>query len=331
MKRPDLVTILGGAAIGWPYTATAQQTGRKRQVGVLIGYASTDSEGQREFAALASALAALGWVLDRDIRLEVRWTGVKGAQVQAYAKEIVNRTPDVIVVFPSSVVAAVLRETKTIPVVFAQTTDPVGLGFITSIAHPGGNATGFAQPELRFAGKWLQTLKEIAPRVTRVLAITSPDPGSGGRKTLPSLRSAAQSLKMRLLARFPRNETELLDAIGEFAREPGGGLVLTPNAILIPFMNQVVAAAARYHLPAIYGFRQDIVVRGGLVFYGIDVRKQMPQVASYVDRILKGAKPADLPVQSPTKLDLAINLKTAKALGLTVPQSLLLQADEVIR
>lgn len=332
MRRLDLVTLLGGAALGLPCAAMAQQPTGMRRVGVLIQYAPTDPEGRREFEALASILATLGWVRGRNLQLEVRFAGGKVAQSRAYAKELVELAPDVITAFPSSMAAAVLRETKVIPVVFAGTTDPVGLGFVRSLAHPAGNATGFGQLQQTFGGKWLQTLKEIAPSVTRVLAIVSPDPGSGARRTLPSLQASAQSLGMRLVARFPQSETELLDAIRNFAREPGGGLVQPPNAVVGPFLNDEITTANHLRLPAIYGSLSGAVMQaGGLAFYGSDVIEQMPQVASYVDRILRGAKPGDLPVQNPIKFHLAINLKTAKALGLTVPQSLLLQADEVIR
>jgi len=330
MKRRDLVKLFGGAALGWPSAALAQEASETRRVGVLTQFASTDRVGQQQIAALVSALAQLGWVRDRNLHLDVRWPAGNRSLARAYAKELVGLRPDVIAAFPSSMAASVLRETKTIPVVFGGTTDPVGLGFVTSFAHPGGNATGFAQLQLSFAGKWLQLLKEIAPSVTRVLAIVSPDTGSGGRKTLPALRSAAQALKLPLIARFPRNEAELIAAIADFAREPGGGLVHPPNAVMQPFIKQEIAAVARYHLPAVYGETHRVEV-GGLMFYGIDVATQMPGVASYVDRILRGAKPADLPVQSPTQFQLIINLKTAKALGLTVPQSLLLRADKVIQ
>ena len=238
--------------------------------------------------------------------------------------------PNVITAFPSSIAAAVLRETKTIPVVFANTTDPVDLGFVRSLAHPGGNATGFTAMELSFYGKWLETLREIAPKVKRVLVILSPDSGSGGRKSLPILQSAAQSLKIPLLARFPRNQTELLDAISEFAREPDGGLLQLPDAVVLPFLQQEIAAAARHRLPAIY-YTRDYAVRGGLMFYGTDSIDEMPEVAAYIDRILRGANPADLPVQNRTKFGLAINLKTARSLGLQVPESLLIRADQVIR
>lgn len=330
MKRRDLVKLFGGAAIGWPSLVLAQQASGMREVGVLTQYASTDRVGQQEIAALASALAKLGWARDRTIHLEVRWASGNRSRARAYAKELVDLKPDVIAAFPSSMAAAVLRETRTIPVVFGGTTDPVGLGMVTSFAHPGGNATGFAQLQLSMAGKWLQMLKEIAPNVNRILAILSPDTGSGAAKTLPILRSSARSLDLPFSTRFPSNGKELLDAIGEFAREPGGGLVLPPDSVMEPFLNQEVEAAARYHLPAIYGTPDQVAI-GGLMFYGSDVLGQMPEVASYIDRVLRGAKPADLPVQSPTKYQLVINLKTAQALGLHVPESLLLRADEVIK
>ena len=245
MKRHDLVTLLGGGAIGWPSVVLAQQAIGTRRVGVLTEYAPSDRVGQQEIVALASALAELGWVRNRNLKLDVRWTAGSMSRARANAKELVALQPNVITAFPSSIAAAVLRETKTIPVVFANTTDPVDLGFVRSLAHPGGNATGFTAMELSFYGKWLETLKEIAPNVKRVLVLLSPDPGSGGRKSLPILRSAAQSLKIPLLARFPRNQTELLDAISEFAREPYGGLLQLPDAVVLPFLQQEIAAAAR--------------------------------------------------------------------------------------
>lgn len=306
----------------------AQEVSGMRRIGVLLQ--SLDGPGQQQLAALVSTLTALGWVRERTIHFDVRWSDGTVAQTRAGAKELVDLKPDVIVATPSSLAAAVLRETKTIPVVFAYTTDPVGLGFVQSLAHPGGNATGFTALVLSFYAKWLEALKELAPNVTRVLAIASPDPGSGARKSLPVLRSTAQALKMSLVARFPRNQTELLDAIAAFAREPGGGLLQLPDAVVLPYQDQEIAAAARYRLPAIYSQR-NALTSGGLMFYGADQLDEMQGVASYVDHILRGANPGDLPVQNRNKYILGINLKTAKALGLTVPQSVLLRADEVIR
>jgi putative tryptophan/tyrosine transport system substrate-binding protein len=333
MKRRDLVQLFGGTAVGWPSIVFAQQTSRMRRVAVLTQFVATDPYGAQVLAALMSALAKLGWVRGHNLQLDVRWTGGNRSRARAYAKELVALRPDVIVASPSSVVAAVLHETKTIPVVFVGVTDPVGLGFITSLAHPGGNATGFGNPQLSLAGKWLQTLKEIAPSVTRLLAIISPDTGSGARSTLPALRTAAQSLRLALTIRFPSSEQALLDAIGDFAREPGGGLVQPPDALMYPFRSQEIAAAARYRLPAMYGL-PDYVASGGLIFYGPsggDVLGDMPLIATYVDRILRGAKPADLPVEGPNTFELVINLKTANALELHVPESLLLRADRVIK
>ena len=329
MKRRDLVTLVGGAAVAWPSIVFAQQVSGMRRVGVLFQTTATDRNGQQELTDFENALATLGWVRDRNMHLEVRWAAGNRELARKFAKELVDLRLDVIAAVTSSMAAAVLRETKTIPVVFDGTTDPVGLGFVKSFAHPGGNATGFAQLQLTFAGKWLQVLKEIAPNVTRVLALFSPDPGSGARKTLPVLQSAAHALNTPLIVRSPGNAAEMLAAIADFAREPGGGLVQAPDTVLQPFLNQEIAAAARYRLPAVYG-TSEYVAGGALMFYGVDVVAQMPQVATYVDRILRGAKPADLPVQSPTKFQLIINLKTAKALGLKVPETLLLRADQVI-
>jgi putative tryptophan/tyrosine transport system substrate-binding protein len=330
MKRRDFVKLFGGAAMAWPSGGLAQQAGGMRRVGVLTQYFATDLAGQQEVSILTTALAKLGWVRNRNLQLDVRWAGGNMSRALTEAKELVDLRPDAIAAIPSSMVAAVLRETKTIPVVFAGVTDPVGLGFVKSFAHPGGNATGFAQLELSFYGKWLQTLKEIAPKVSRVLAIVSPDPGSGARRSVPTLRTVAQSLNLAFVARYPRNQAELLDAIMEFAREPGGGLLQLPDAVIAPFLHAELAAAAHYRLPAIYG-TPDYTEAGGLIFYGSGVNDQLPDVAAYLDRILRGANPADLPVQSPTAFKLIINLKAANALGLRAPESLLLRADQVIR
>jgi len=330
MKRRDLVTLFAGAATGWPSVALAQSTVGMRRVGLILQWASTDSLGQQELDGFLRGLADLGWVRNRNLQLDVRWTGGNLSRTRAFARELVDLRPDVIAAVPSSMAAAVLRETKTIPVVFGGTTDPVGLGFVKSFARPGGNATGFAQLQLSFAGKWVQTLKELAPNITRILAIVSPDPGSGARKTLPIMQAASRALDLPLTVRFPGNAAEMLAALAEFSREPGGGIVQPPDAVIQPFGNQEIAAAARYRLPAVYG-SENYVASGGLMFYGSSVVAQMPEVAAYVDRILRGAKPADLPVQSPTKFQLVINLKTAKALGLQVPESLLLRADQIIK
>ena len=299
-----------------------------RRVGALLQRAGNGSTAP--LIVLESALAALGWVPGRTVTIDVRWGGGDPAQTRADAKELVALRPDVLVAFPSSMAAAVLHETRTIPVVFADTTDPVGLGFVRSLAHPGGNATGYTSFEISFYAKWLETIKEIAPNVTHVLAIFSPDPGSGGRKALPIMRSAAESLKIAFSARFPRNQTELLAAIGDFAREPDGALLQLPDAVTFPSLHAEIGAAARYRLPAIYYIR-DYADAGGLMFYGPDEKGEMSGIASYIDRILRGANPGDLPVQNHTQFDLVINLKTAKALGLNVPQALLLRTDDLIK
>jgi len=298
-----------------------------RRVGLMIQSAPGDTIGKQTVAEFLRALAALGWIHGRNVSFDVRWAAGGAAQGRTNAKELVALAPDVIVAFTSSLTSAVARETKTIPVVFTGVTDPVGLGLVASLARPGGNLTGFAV-EPSIGGKWIQILKELAPKVTRVLAPFNSDPGSGGLKTLPPLRAAAAELNVRLVVRFPKDVTALLATIDDFAREAAGGLVVPPSAVAVSHVSQIVSAAARNRLPAIYTSRIEFVERGGLAFYGAtDTR--LPQVASYVDRILRGAQPADLPVQNPT-YQLWINVKTAKALGLIVPQSLLMQADKLI-
>jgi putative ABC transport system substrate-binding protein len=328
MKRRDFITLLGGAVATWPLTARAQQDGRMRRVGVLMHLAADDPEGQARIAAFTQGLQELRWTIGRNVRIDYRWAAGDAERGRKYAAELVALAPDVILAAGGAVVAPLLQATRTVPIVFAQTPDPVGAGFVASLARPGGNATGFMIFEFGMGGKWLELLKEIAPRVTRA-AVLRDAALAAGTGQLGAIQSVAPSFGVELSPIDVRDAGEIERAVTAFARSPNDGLLVTGSALATVHRDLIVALAARHRLPAVYPFR-TFVAGGGLISYGPDSIDPYRQAAGYVDRILKGEKPADLPVQAPTKYELVINLKTAKELGLEVPPTLLARADEVI-
>jgi putative ABC transport system substrate-binding protein len=309
--------------------AGAQQPGQVRRIGMLMAYAENDAQGQAYIAVFRERLEKLGWAEGRNIRIDHRWGALDPDSSQRLAKELVALQPDLILSHNTPTTAALVRQTRTIPIVFAIASDPVGSGFVASIARPGGNVTGFNNLDPPMVGKWLQLLNEIAPRVTRVALLFNPTTAPYAQNYLSTFQAVAASLAMEAIAAPVRDTSEIESAITAQGREPNGGLVAITDAYLIAHRAQIASLAARYRLPAIYPFRVFIGA-GGLLSYGNDLVDAFRRAADYVDRILKGEKPAELPVQAPTKFELVINLKTAKALGLTVPPSLLARADEVI-
>jgi putative ABC transport system substrate-binding protein len=328
MKRRQFITIIGGAAAVWPLAARAQQPDRVRRIGVLMGAAESDPEGQRYIKAFAQGLQELGWVRGRNVQIEYRWGGSDPARIQTYVAELVGLKPDVILAHTSLVVAPLLRETRTIPIVFTQLNDPVESGLVASMARPGGNITGFTSFELSVSGKWLESLKEIAPSVTRAAVILNPAQ-SPQVAMLRAIEAVAPSAGVLLTVAGVQDAAEIEPAVSAFARESNGSLIVLPSPVTIGNRELIITLAGRHRLPAVYASRY-FVTDGGLMSYGVDPADLYRRAAGYVDRILKGEKPADLPVQAPTKYDLVINLKAAKAIGLTIPESFLLRADEVI-
>jgi putative tryptophan/tyrosine transport system substrate-binding protein len=328
LKRREFMTLLGGAAVAWPIAARAQQAGQMRRIGLLMALAEDDPQGKTRIAALRQALENLGWTEGRNLRIEYRWTAGDPERARVYAAELVVLKPDVIFAAPTSIAAAVQRETRSVPVVFAQVADPVGAGLVASLARPGGNITGFAHFEFPIGAKWLELLKQIAPNVTRVAVIYDPtNPASTGY--LPLMEAAARALGVHIYPTAVRDAAAIERTIDAFAREPNGGLIMIPGPIMGVQRELIIAFANRHRLPNVYAFRFH-PVGGGLASYGVDLIDLYRRAASYVDRILRGEKPAELPVQHATKFELVINLKTARLLGLTVPPTLLATADEVI-
>jgi putative tryptophan/tyrosine transport system substrate-binding protein len=327
-SRRAFITLLGGAAAAWPLAARAQQLERMRRVGVLMHLAADDPEGQARIAAFTQGLQELRWAIGRNVRIDYRWAAGDAERARKYAAELVALAPDVILAAGGAVVAPLLQASRTVPIVFAQTPDPVGAGFVASLARPGGNATGFTIFEFGMGGKWLELLKEIAPRVTRA-AVLRDAALAAGTGQLGAIQSVAPSFGVELSPIDVRDAGEIERAVTAFARSPNDGLLVTGSALATVHRDLIVALAARHRLPAVYSSRY-FVTDGGLISYGPDSIDPYRRAAAYVDRILKGEKPADLPVQAPTKYELVINLKTAKALGLEVPPTLLARADEVI-
>jgi putative ABC transport system substrate-binding protein len=327
MRRRDLIRAIGGAFAAWPIAARAQQPERIRRVGVLLGTAESDPEARSLISATRHRLEQLGWSEGRNIRMENRWTAGDSERLRAYAAELAQLNSDVIVCEGTPVVAAVQQATRTIPVVFVNANNPIGSGFVASIARPGGNITGFVSSEPAMGGKWLETLKEIAPDVVRVGLVYNPQTHTG--QNFQSIESVSQALAVKAIRLPFSNAAEIERTVGDFAREPKGGLLVLPDNSTILHRNLICTLAAQFQLPAIYPFRR-FITSGGLTYYGADTKDMYQKLAEYVDRILKGVKPADLPVQTPTKFELIINLRTAKALGLSIPPTLLVRADEVI-
>jgi putative ABC transport system substrate-binding protein len=329
MRRREFIAGLG-SAVAWPLVARAQQGAqRMRRIGVLMSQPANDEFGQIYLSSFAQALQELGWTIGRNVRVDYRWGAGDNDLFRKYAAELVALAPDVILATASSIVEALQHASRSVPIVFVTTIDPVGIGLVQSLARPGTNATGFAGYEFSFGGKWLELLKEVAPGVKRVAIIrdASVPAGSGG---FAAIQTAATSLAVELTPVGVHDTTEIERSITAFATSPNGGLITVgPGSSVRQYRDLIIALAARHRLPAVYSAR-DFAAAGGLISYGIDFIEQYRQGAGYVDRILKGEKPADLPVQRPTRFALIINLKTAKALGLTIPPNLLAIADEVI-
>jgi putative ABC transport system substrate-binding protein len=328
MKRRQFITVLGGAAAAWPLAARAQQPERVRRVGVLMPLAENDPDAQANVAAFREALQKLGWTDGRNLRIDYRWGPGNPATMRKYATELVALEPDVILAITSAAVAPLLEASRAVPIVFAIVADPVAAGYVESLARPGGNATGFTLFEYSISGKWLELLKEIAPRVKRaaVLRDTSIAPGLG---EFGAIQALAPSLGVEVRPVDVRDASEIERAVAAFAQGSDGGMIVSGSPSAVIHRGLIIALAAKHRLPTVYPNRVYADV-GGLISYGADFVDQYRRAASYIDRILKGAKPTDLPVQVPTKYELVINLKTAKTLGLTVPPTLLARADEVI-
>jgi putative ABC transport system substrate-binding protein len=326
MRRREFITLLGGA-FAWPHLARAQQPDRMRRIGVLIG-ATDDQETQARLAVFRQGLQQLGWTDGRNVRIDTRWGAANADDIRKYAAELVTLAPDVILAAGNAPVERLLQATRTVPIVFAIVLDPVGSGIVDSLSQPGGNATGFMQFEYSLTAKWLELLKQVAPGVTRA-AVLRDSTVAAGIGQFAVIQSVAPSVGVEVSPINGRDAPEIERAIAAFARTSNGGLIVTSSALAGVYRDLIIALAARHKLPAVYSGRVS-VTRGGLISYGADLVDQYRRAAAYVDRILKGTKPADLPVQAPTKYELVINLKTARALGLEVPTSLLARADEVI-
>ena len=325
-KRREFISLLGGAA-AWPLATRAQQPERMRRIGIILPAAADDPEYQTRVAAFHQALALLGWTIGRNVRVDTRWATANAAEIRRHAAELVALAPDVILAHGDSTVGPLLQATRTVPIVFPVVGDPVAAGYVESLARPGGNVTGFMIFEYSIGGKWLELLKQIAPGVTRAAVLR--DPTQSGASQFTAIQTVAPSLRVEVSPVNTRDAGEIERAVAAFARAPNGGLIVTAGAAVTLHRELIITLAARHKLPAVY-YERFFVVAGGLISYGPDYVDQYRRAAGYVDRILKGEKPADLPVQAPTKYELVINLKTARALGLEVPPTLLARADEVI-
>ncbi len=330
LRRREVITLLGTAAASWPFAARGQQPDRVQRIGVLMGYAESDSQAQANIAAFRDGLEKLGWTEGRNTRIDTRWaTPADAESMQRFAKELVALQPDLILSHITPTTVALLQQTRTIPIIFALVVDPVGSGFVASFPRPGGNVTGFVTMEPTMAGKWLELLKEIAPRVTRAAILFNPATAPYADYYLNPFKAAAASFTVEAVAAPVRDRSELESVFAAQAREPNGGLIVMPDSFTDAHRVEITSLAARYRLPAVYAFRLFAKL-GGLLSYGNDLTDNYRRAATYADRILKGAKPSELPVQAPVKFELVINLKTAKALGLDVPLHLQQRADEVI-
>jgi putative ABC transport system substrate-binding protein len=330
MRRRQFITLVGGAAVAWPHNLMAQQPDRARRIGVLMELAASDSQARSNVAALQRGLRGLGWLEGNNLGIEYRWAPDDPVLVWKFAKELVELRPDVIVAHSSPVVATLLGQTRNIPIVFVSISDPIGEGFVASFARPSGNVTGFTNFESSMTGKWVELLKEIAPDLTRVAFLFNPQTAAGGGSYfLRPIDAAASTLKVKSVMALVHDDDEIEAAFAALGREPGAGAVLLPDIFTAAHHQLVIALAKSYRVPTVYSHR-FMVERGGLISYGVDIDNLFERAATYVDRILKGAKPVDLPVQAPTKFELVINQKTAKALGLTVPDTLIARAEDVI-
>jgi putative ABC transport system substrate-binding protein len=328
MRRREFIALLGGGAAGWPLAARTQQPERLRRIGVLMNRAADNPEGQDRLAAFHQGLQELGWGVGRNALIDTRWSEDNADRSAKYAAELVTLAPDIVLASGTLAVTALQHISRTLPIVFAAVADPVGAGFVDSLARPGGNATGFMSYEYSLAAKWVELLKEIVPSVARVGVIRNAA-NPAGIAAFSAIQNAAQSLGVEVSPINVRDPREIERSVATLARSPNGGLIVTQTASATIYRDLIIAVAARQKLPAVYGNLYDVTA-GGLISYANNLLDQFRQAAVYVDRILKGEKPADLPVQAPTKYQLTINLKTAKALGLTVPDTLLARADGVI-
>jgi putative ABC transport system substrate-binding protein len=328
VKRREFITLVGGA-VAWPLASHAQQPDRMRRVGALMGFAENDREGQTLIAAFRGGLHNLGWAEGRNIRFDIRWAALDPESVQRYAKELVELQPDLILSHVTPTTVALLQQTRSIPIIFVWVSDPVGSGFVGSLARPGGNATGFTPIVGSLGGKWVELLKEIAPHAVRAVALFNPTMAPYAEYYLNPFRAAAAASAMEAIAAPVNNMSEVESVLAAQAREPNGGLIVMPDTFTIGHRANITMLAARYLVPGVYWSR-DFAEVGGLISYGPDIVDEFRRAASYADRILKGEKPSELPVQAPVKFKLVINLKTAKALSLDVPPTLLARADEVI-
>src|SRR3984893_5394970 len=330
LQRRKFITLLGGAAAAWPLGTQAPQADQIRHIGVLMGFPENDLEAQAYIAAFRDGLQKLGWTEGRNVRIDTRWaTPADTDSMQRFAKELVALQPDLILSNTTPTTAALLQQTRTIPIVFAMVVDPVGSGFVASFPRPGGNVTGFVVTEGSLGGKWLELLKDIAPNVARVALPFNPTTAPYAEIYLNHVKAAGASFGVETLTAPVRDSSELESIVAAQAREPNGGLIVIPDSFTDAHREEIISLAARFGLPAVY-FHRFFATHGGLMSYGIDLKDNFPRAATYVDRILKGEKPANFPVQAPTKYGLAINLKTAKALGLNVAPHLQQLADEVI-
>jgi putative tryptophan/tyrosine transport system substrate-binding protein len=329
MRRREFITLVGSAAATWPLAARAQQPDRMRLIGVLMPYAEGDTYAQSLVAAFRAALATLGWMDGSSLRIELRWGAGDEDRFKSFAEELVDLRPDALLGVSTLATDALAKQTQTIPIVFAIVADPIRRGFAVSLSRPGRNITGFTEVESTLGGKWVELLKEIAPSTARVALLFNPTTAPPLQIYLSSIQAAAPSFRIEVSTAPVHGKDEIEGVIAEQARNPGGGLIVMPDLSNMSNRDLIISLAARYGVPAIY-FTRLIAESGGLIAYGTDFVELVRQAAGYIDRILKGAKPADLPIQLPSKFDLVINLKTAKTLGLTIPRTLLATADEVI-
>jgi putative ABC transport system substrate-binding protein len=330
LKRREFISLLSSAATTWPLVARAQQPDGTRRIGVLMGYPESDSEAQANIAAFREGLEKLGWVEDRNIRFDTRWATPEDAEArQRFAKELVALQPDLILSHTTPTTAALLEQTRTIPIIFANVSDPIGSGFVASFRQPGGNVTGFNVSEPTLAGKLVELLKEIAPRVARVAMLFNPATATYAEYWLNPFKASAASFAVVAIEARVRDRSELESVFAAQAREPNGGLIVMSDSFALAHSVEITSLAARYRLPVVYPYRLFVGV-GGLLSYGVDLTDCFRRAATYADRVLKGTKPNELPVQAPVKFELIINIKTAKALGLDVPAHLQQLADELI-
>jgi putative tryptophan/tyrosine transport system substrate-binding protein len=327
--RRKLIVALGATALATPLASFAQPSTKPRRIAVLMGYAESDPEAQQRLATFKEGLATLGWTEGRNLKVDVRWTAADVTRAATYAKELVALQPDAILSNTTPVTAALQRETRAIPIVFTAVSDPIGSGFAKTLARPGGNITGFINLESTLVGKWLQLLKEIAPRLLRVAVMFNPDTAPYAEYYLQPLKEIAPKLGVKSYSATVRSEADIKAAIAALGREPHGGLMVMTDSFMTVNRKLIIGLAAQYKVPAIY-YVSSMVDDGGLISYGVDYNDLFRRAAPYIDRILRGTKPADLPIEQPAKFEMAINKKTAKTLGLSIPQSFLISANKVI-